>query len=106
MSASFPIEFDLYPSHGLSRRLALAKPFLVTPHLLIVACLLLAHLLLSLASIGPILVTGRYPPRLFSISMQLLRWSVRVFGYSLFLTDAFPPFSGKPMNYPVTFDLQ
>lgn len=43
-----------------------------------------------------ILFTGTYPASWHAYNTGLLRWSTRVGMYMSFLTDEYPPFSGKP----------
>ncbi len=42
-----------------------------------------------------VLFTGRYPKDLFELVVSYKRWEMRVRAYVLFLTDQYPPFSGK-----------
>jgi len=42
-----------------------------------------------------VLFTGKYPKGLFDFVVGYIRWSTRVSGYFLFLTDKYPPFSNK-----------
>ena len=43
-----------------------------------------------------VLFTGKYPKGLYDFSVGTLRWVTRVNIYLSFLTDKYPPFSGKP----------
>ena len=48
------------------------------------------------------LFTGRLPESFARFLLGYLRWSTRVFAYSYFLTDTYPPFALDPdPNYPV-----
>jgi Domain of unknown function (DUF4389) len=42
-----------------------------------------------------VLITGKYPPSMHAYVNGLLRWSLRVNIYLLFMTDDYPPFNGK-----------
>jgi len=42
-----------------------------------------------------VLFTGQYPKGMHEFIVDTLRWSTRVRLYMLFLTDKYPPFSGK-----------
>ncbi len=43
-----------------------------------------------------VLFTGRYPQKWHSFNVGTLRWNLRLNAYLLFLSDKYPPFSGKP----------
>jgi hypothetical protein len=43
-----------------------------------------------------VLITGEYPKGIHNFIVGTLRWSTRVNIYLSFLTDKYPPFSGKP----------
>ncbi|WCB93252.1 hypothetical protein DSM104299_01959 [Baekduia alba] len=47
-----------------------------------------------------IVITGHYPPALYSFVAGLQRYSTAVYGYVALLTDEYPPFSGDTDNYP------
>ncbi len=42
-----------------------------------------------------VLFTGKYPKSFFDFNVETLRWASRVGIYMMFLTDKYPPFSGK-----------
>jgi hypothetical protein len=42
-----------------------------------------------------VLFTGKYPASMHAYVAGLVRWSLRVSAYMMFLTDDYPPFSGK-----------
>ena len=100
-----------YPDH-LSRGLALVKWWLLAlPHYLVLALFVggvgygvrgadddpvvtisLIGLLVLVAG-AVLLVTGRYPQRVFDLLLGLNRWVLRVAGYVSLMTDRYPPFS-------------
>ncbi|MCK4593214.1 DUF4389 domain-containing protein [bacterium] len=42
-----------------------------------------------------VLFTGQWPERMYSFVSGTYRWCMRVTAYLAFLTDEYPPFSGK-----------
>jgi uncharacterized protein DUF4389 len=104
------LEID-YPEH-LSRGLVLVKWWLLAiPHYIVLAFFLggagyvvrswdhgpawgsgLIGLMVFVAAIV-LLVTGRYPQRLFDLVLGLNRWVLRVAGYVALMTDRYPPFA-------------
>lgn len=43
-----------------------------------------------------VLFTGRYPVNMFEFVVGTSRWNYRVSVYMMFMSDTYPPFSGKP----------
>jgi hypothetical protein len=85
----------VYPdaTRDLNRWLPLVKWFLAIPHVLILAVLNIAAVVAVVFAWIAILVTGRYPRRLFTFVEGVFRWNNRVVGYALTLvTDTYPPF--------------
>jgi hypothetical protein len=79
---------------------------LVLPHVLLLGLLyfglLTVQAMATVMAWVTILVAGRFPASLHRFSVGILRWSTRLAGYVLLLTDAYPPFgldAGDP--YPV-----
>ncbi len=42
-----------------------------------------------------VLFTGKFPDSFFNYQVGSIRWSIRLSMYMVFLTDTYPPFSGK-----------
>ena len=92
---SVHLELD-YPDveRDLNRWLPLFKWFLVIPHIIVLAFLIFAALLVVIVAWFAILVTGRYPRELFDFVVGVFRWGLRVVAYGFFfVTDEYPPFS-------------
>ena len=110
--ADYPAHLEIdYPDH-LSRGLVLVKWWLLAiPHYVVLAFFLggagyaarwwedgpawgagLIGLLVCVAAVV-LLVTGRYPQRLFDLVLGLNRWVLRVAGYVALMTDRYPPFA-------------
>ena len=81
----------------LGRGWSLIKWFLAIPHWIILAFLSIPPFVVWIIAWFAILFTGRYPRGLFSFTVGVLRWLLRVDAYALILvTDQYPPFSLSP----------
>jgi Domain of unknown function (DUF4389) len=84
-----------YPDaqRDLNRWLPLVKWLLAVPHLVILLVLMIGVVFATIGAWFAILVTGRYPRRVFGYVVGVLRWASRVSGYAFTLvTDRYPPF--------------
>ena len=45
-----------------------------------------------------ILFTGKFPKGMFDFIIRYLRWQANVNAYMMFLTDKYPPFTGKEVE--------
>ena len=83
-----------YPDAAeLNRWLPLVKWFLAIPHYIVFAFLAVAAVFCVIMAWFAILLTGRYPRRLFDFVVGVFRWWLRVAAYAFLLTtDRYPPF--------------
>ena len=104
---AYPARLDGRLDPAVSRWLWLVKPILILPHVLVLAFLWAALIVLTAVAGVSILFTGRYPRPIFDFNVGVMRWTWRVWFYALaaFGTDRYPPFSLEPdPDYPA--DLQ
>src|SRR3954467_9315931 len=92
---SYPVRVEGRLEPGLSRGLWLVKwLLLLVPHIIVLLLLWIAFAALTVIAWFAILITGRYPPRIFRFNLGVLRWTWRVsyYGYGALGTHPHPPF--------------
>jgi hypothetical protein len=88
------VELSYPDAAGLNRWLPLVKWVLAIPHIIVLACLGIAAVVVAVIAWFAILFTGNYPKGLFDFVVGVMRWQLRVMAYALILvTDKYPPFS-------------
>ncbi|MDR7356340.1 DUF4389 domain-containing protein [Paeniglutamicibacter sulfureus] len=102
-----PVHLSGHLDPGLSRWMWLVKWILAIPHVVVLALLWVAFLVVTVAAGLVILVTGRYPASWFQFSVGVLRWQWRVsfYAYGVLGTDSYPPFTLARGPYPAQFDV-
>lgn len=95
-----PVNFGIDYPEKLSRgllflRLFFGWAYIWIPHFLILWPLSYAVFGIFAASFWVILFTGKYPENMFNFVVGYARWYMRVMGYSVFMTDKYPPFTDQ-----------
>jgi hypothetical protein len=95
------VEFDVTYPENISRGSVLLRAlfgwlYVLLPHGFILGVLSIAFMVVGFIGWWAVLFTGEWPRSLFDFQMEYLRWSQRVSLYMMYMTDTYPPFSGKP----------
>jgi hypothetical protein len=107
-AGTYPAVLAARLDEPLSRWLWLVKWLLLIPHLIVLAFLWIAFVILTVFAWFAILFTGRYPRGVFDFNVGVLRWTWRVsyYSYDGLGTDKYPPFSlDVEPDYPARFDV-
>ncbi len=91
-----------YAGSAPQRRLTVAfRMILVVPQYLVLYFLGIALEIVVVIGWFGALFMGRLPNWVYEFASGVVRWQIRVGGYVLLLTDAYPPFSLDDEDYPV-----
>lgn len=98
--SDYPANFKVVYPEKLSRGVLLLRTFLGwlyvgIPHVICLIGRIIGLLFVVFVAWWAILFTGKIPRSMFSYISGTIRWANNVNAYLLFLTDEYPPFTGK-----------
>ncbi len=103
---AYSVQLDAERADHLNRFLPLIKWLLALPHWIVLFFLFIGAAVAILISFFATIITGRWPRGLFNFVVGVLRWTNRVYAYTLLLTDRYPPFSlDDDDSYPLRVDI-
>jgi pSer/pThr/pTyr-binding forkhead associated (FHA) protein len=101
-AVAYPVSYEAdYPEAGIARWRCFFQGVMAYPHFLVLLFVGLGALVAFLVAWFAILFTGRYPRGLFNYITGTLRWSNRVNGFAMLMTEKYPPFSLDEAPYPI-----
>lgn len=94
---TFAVPYPENVSRGLVLlRFLLGVFYVLLPHGLILGIRMYVSLFLAFLAFWVVLFTGEYPEFIHEFNTGTMRWGARVNLYMSYMTDTYPPFSGKP----------
>jgi hypothetical protein len=98
--ADYPVQLKVNYPDKLSRGLLLLRTFfswiyVFIPHGFCLFFRFIANGFITFIAWWAILITGKMPESMFRFLSGTMRWSANLNAYLFFLTDEYPPFSGK-----------
>lgn len=69
--------------------------YVLIPHIFVLYFRLLATYILIFIAWWAVLFTGKYPKGMHDFNVGTLRWAMRLGIYMMYMSDDYPPFSGK-----------
>jgi len=99
-SIEYPVKSTIEYPEKLSRgllivRLLFSGIYVMIPHGILLFFRLIATMVVSFIAWFAVLFTGKYPESMYNFVFGTFRWCIRLYGYLGFMTDKYPPFSGK-----------
>jgi uncharacterized protein DUF4389 len=95
-NTSLEVEYPESLSRGLQiLKLLFGAIYVLLPHYFVLYFRMIWGMILSFLAFWAVLFTGEYPASWHAFNVGTLRWATRVALYISFMTDEYPPFSGK-----------
>ena len=91
--AVYPAQLSMDDQGELNRWLPFVKLFMLIPHFIALAFVVLAECFVALVAGMAVLFTGRYPAGMRNFVVGVNRWGFRVTAYAYLLYDEYPPFA-------------
>lgn len=82
-----------YPEAGISRWRPFFQGILALPHFVALWFVAIGAIIMFFVAWWSIIFTRTYPPGIFNFIAGFQRWNTRVAGYTLLMTEEYPPFS-------------
>jgi hypothetical protein len=100
---AYPVRYEAdYPEAGIARWRCFFQGLLAYPQLLVLLVVGIGAFFAYAWAWFAILFTGRYPRGAYDFLTGTVRWANRVNGYSLLMTERYPPFSlDEAPDYPI-----
>ena len=100
--SSYPVAYEQHPAEKRNRLTVFFRFLTVIPHFIFAFFYAIAFFVVELVAWFAILFTGRFPQALYDFAAGYLRFSARLYGYSLLVVDQYPPFNGEEHpGYPI-----
>jgi hypothetical protein len=85
---------DMAPAlEGRNRLTTFFRYFMVIPHYFVLLFIGIAVSVVFLIAWFAVIILGRWPEGMRNFVVGYLRWTTRLNGYAMLLTDEYPPFS-------------
>jgi len=88
----YPARFDIAYTESIARWRPLVHWLLVIPYAIVAGVLVWLAYVVSFIAFFAILFTKKFPEGLFDFNVVAFRWQNRSSGYSLWMTEKYPPF--------------
>jgi hypothetical protein len=93
VAKDYPIKFAAEYPEKMSRLTTFFRGLLIIPSAFVLGFIGIAAGFVTFFAWWAIMFTGKYPKGMYNFSAGYARWSTRLSGYMMYLTDKYPPFS-------------
>lgn len=106
-STNFDIDYPEKISRGLVLvRLFFGVIYVYIPHVFCLYFRMIWNYILVFCAWWAVLFTGKYPKSMHDFTVGTIRWGARIYAYMGYMTDQYPPFSGKEETSETPADMQ